>query len=113
MKIYMLPLLLLSFIGVTAQTMPTISDAPVGGEWAANTTWYYIKCGTGDYLNDANHYPSTAVLVLTDQNVPTTDQGIWCVVWAARLPASASTTRPTAITWQPRTKASADGLWPE
>lgn len=80
MKIYMLPLLLLSFIGVTAQTMPTISDAPVGGEWAANTTWYYIKCGTGDYLNDANHYPSTAVLVLTDQNVPTTDQGIWCVV---------------------------------
>ena len=80
MKIYMLPLLLLSFIGVTAQTMPTISDAPVNGEWAANTTWYYIKCGTGDYLNDANHYPGTDILVLTDQNVPTTDQGIWCVV---------------------------------
>lgn len=79
-KIYSLMLMLLAFMGVAAQTMPTISDAPVGGEWAANTTWYYIKCGTGDYLNDANHYPNMAVLVLTDQNVPTTDQGKWCVV---------------------------------
>lgn len=80
-NIYLLTLLLFSFIGVTAQTMPIISDAPVDGKWADNTTWYYILNGTGTYLDDTHHFNSnTPVLMLNVSDKPTTDKGVWCIV---------------------------------
>lgn len=77
-KIYSLMLMLLAFMGVAAQTMPTISDAPVGGEWAANTTWYYIQNGCGSYIDGTDKWNSC--MALSKGTKPTTDDGVWCIV---------------------------------
>ncbi|MBO5134888.1 MAG: hypothetical protein J6C15_07055 [Bacteroidaceae bacterium] len=83
-KIYMFLLLLFSVVSMTAQTMPAISDAPTdptNGQWAANTTWYYVKCGNGCYL-DANvrHNGTAGNIALSNSAQPKTNSGVWCLV---------------------------------
>ena len=78
--------LLLAFVGVTASAQDlTISGAPEGGNWAANTQWYLIKVALTDgyhpyaaYLNTESHNGNG--LLLTNVDVPTTDKGLWCIV---------------------------------
>lgn len=83
-KIYMFLLLLLSFVGVTAQTMPAISDAPsdpTNGVWADNTTWYLVKCGNGCYLDASVRYNGNfGNIALSKTSKPTDDNGWWCLV---------------------------------
>ena len=78
--------LLLAFVGVTASAQDlTISGAPEGENWAANTQWYLIKVALTDdhhpyaaYLNTKSSHENG--LLLTDVTVPTADNGLWCIV---------------------------------
>lgn len=78
--------LLLAFVGVTASAQDlTISGAPTGGNWAANTQWYLIKVALTDGYHPYAAYLNTESrncngLLLTDVTVPTTDKGLWCIV---------------------------------
>lgn len=80
--------LLLAFVGVTtsAQSLK-FSDAPSDGTWASNTQWYLIRVAITDgyhpkagYLNTEDGYTNGNGLLLTNDAVPTTDKGLWCIV---------------------------------
>lgn len=80
--------LLLAFVGVTASAQDlTISDAPNGENWAANTQWYLIRMAATDDWHPNAGYLGTEDANLsgtdlrTDQTaIPTTDKGLWCIV---------------------------------
>lgn len=81
--------LLLAFVGVTASAQSlTISDAPNSdGTWASNTQWYLIRVALTDgyhpkkaYLSTNEDYVNTNGLLLTNETVPTNDNGLWCIV---------------------------------
>lgn len=55
------------------------SDAPTNGEWAANTQWYKIKNGKGNYLSSSFVKSGTDHLYLDGSGDPGMD-GYWCVV---------------------------------
>lgn len=55
------------------------SDAPTNGEWAANTQWYKIKNGKGNYLSSSFVKSETDHLYLDGSGDPGID-GYWCVV---------------------------------
>ena len=59
-----------------------ISDAPVDGNWAENTTWYKIQNKKeSEWLSTSAAYCNTEnYLVLTNQNEPNDDYGLWCIV---------------------------------
>ena len=60
-----------------------ISDAPSGGQWAANTTWYKIKIdGTSNryWSVDKNYTDVNGYLKLSNTTEPTNLAGLWCVV---------------------------------
>lgn len=87
-KITFLMSLLLSLIGVsaTAQTINS-SDAPSDGKFAENTHWYLIKAAStgyfhkAGYLSNATDYVSeTDGFRLDNTTVPTSDDGLWCLV---------------------------------
>ena len=59
--------------------MPKISDAPADGQWAANTTWYQIKTGGGNYLR-SNVTDNDGNLQLTNTNSTVNDESLWCIV---------------------------------
>lgn len=56
-----------------------LSDAPVNGEWAANTKWYTIKNGHGNYLSGSYVKSDTDHLWLNTNTYPDLN-GYWCVV---------------------------------
>ena len=80
--------LLLAFVGVTASAQSLkISGAPSDGTWASNTQWYLIRVAITDdyhpkagYLNTEDGYTNGNGLLLTNDAVPTTDKGLWCIV---------------------------------
>ena len=80
--------LLLAFVGVTASAQSLkFSDAPSDGTWASNTQWYLIRVAITDgyhpkagYLNTEYGYTNGNGLLLTNDAVPTTDKGLWCIV---------------------------------
>lgn len=80
--------LLLAFVGVTASAQSLkFSDAPSDGTWASNTQWYLIRVAITDgyhpkagYLNTEDGYTNGNGLLLTNDAVPTTDKGLWCIV---------------------------------
>lgn len=80
--------LLLAFVGVTASAQSLkFSDAPSDGTWASNTQWYLIRVALTDgyhpkagYLNTEDGYTNGNGLLLTNDAVPTTDKGLWCIV---------------------------------
>ena len=80
--------LLLAFVGVTASAQSLkFSDAPSNGTWASNTQWYLIRVALTDgyhpkagYLNTEDGYTNGNGLLLTNDAVPTTDKGLWCIV---------------------------------
>lgn len=80
--------LLLAFVGVTANAQSLkFSDAPSDGTWASNTQWYLIRVAYTDdyhpkagYLNTEDGYTNGNGLLLTNDAVPTTDKGLWCIV---------------------------------
>lgn len=80
--------LLLAFVGVTASAQSLkFSDAPSDGTWASNTQWYLIRVAYTDgyhpnagYLNTEDGYTNGNGLLLTNDAVPTTDKGLWCIV---------------------------------
>ncbi len=80
--------LLLAFVGVTASAQSLkFSDAPSDGSWASNTQWYLIRVAYTDgyhpnagYLNTEDGYTNGNGLLLTNDAVPTTDKGLWCIV---------------------------------
>lgn len=80
--------LLLAFVGVTASAQSLkFSDAPSEGTWASNTQWYLIRVAYTDgyhpnagYLNTEDGYTNGNGLLLTNDAVPTTDKGLWCIV---------------------------------
>lgn len=80
--------LLLAFVGVTASAQSLkFSDAPSEGTWASNTQWYLIRVAYTDdyhpnagYLNTEDGYTNGTGLLLTNDAVPTTDKGLWCIV---------------------------------
>lgn len=80
--------LLLAFVGVTASAQSLkFSDAPSDGTWASNTQWYLIRVAHTDryhpnagYLNTEDGYTNGNGLLLTNDAVPTTDKGLWCIV---------------------------------
>lgn len=80
--------LLLAFVGVTASAQSLkFSDAPSEGTWASNTQWYLIRVAYTDgyhpnagYLNTEDGYTNGNELLLTNDAVPTTDKGLWCIV---------------------------------
>lgn len=80
--------LLLAFVGVTASAQSLkFSDAPSDGTWASNTQWYLIRVAYTDgyhpnagYLNTEDGYTNDNGLLLTNDAVPTTDKGLWCIV---------------------------------
>ena len=55
------------------------SDAPTNGKWAANTHWYKIKNGKGNYLSSSFLKQNTDHLYLDKSGDPDED-GYWCVV---------------------------------
>lgn len=55
------------------------SDAPTNGVWAANTQWYKIKNGKGNYLSSSFVKSGTDHLSLDGSGDPGMD-GYWCVV---------------------------------
>lgn len=55
------------------------SDAPTNGVWAANTQWYKIKNGHGNYLSSSFVKSGTDHLYLNGSGDPGMD-GYWCVV---------------------------------
>ncbi len=59
-----------------------ISDAPVDGNWAENTTWYKIQNKKeSEWLSTSVAYCNTGnYLVLTNRNEPNDDYGLWCIV---------------------------------
>lgn len=80
--------LLLAFVGVTASAQSLkFSDAPSDRTWASNTQWYLIRVAYTDgfhpnagYLNTEDGYTNGNGLLLTNDAVPTTDKGLWCIV---------------------------------
>ena len=80
--------LLLAFVGVTASAQDLkISDAPEGGNWAANTQWYLIRMAATDGWHPNAGYLGTEEANLSDTDLrtdqtatPTTDKGLWCIV---------------------------------
>lgn len=80
--------LLLAFVGVTANAQSLkFSDAPSEGTWASNTQWYLIRVAYTDgyhpnagYLNTEDGYTNGNGLLLTNDAVPTSDKGLWCIV---------------------------------
>ncbi len=87
-KITFLMSLLLSLIGVsaTAQTI-NVSGEPSDGDFVENTHWYLIKAAStgyyhkAGYLSNATDYVSeTAGFRLDNTTVPTSDDGLWCLV---------------------------------
>ncbi len=87
-KITFLMSLLLSLIGVsaTAQTI-NVSGEPSGNNFVENTHWYLIKAANSDtwheagYLCNATDYvDETAGFRLDNTTVPTTEDGLWCLV---------------------------------
>lgn len=80
--------LLLAFVGVTASAQSLkFSDAPSDGNWASNTQWYLIRVAYTDgyhpkagYLNTEDGYTNGNGLLLNNDAVPTTDNGLWCIV---------------------------------
>ena len=56
-----------------------LSNAPVDGEWAANTKWYTIKNGHGNYLSGSYVKSGTDHLWLNTNSYPDLN-GYWCVV---------------------------------
>lgn len=88
-KLTFLFTLLLSLMGVSAQaqTSLSISDEPSNGKFADNTHWYLIKAAAPDnfhktgYLStNSSYFLSSAGLRLDNETVPTTDEGLWCLV---------------------------------
>ena len=68
--------------GMNAQVLK-VSDAPVEGNWAANTTWYLIQNHKGGYVSTADSYCNTeGKLILNNQNAPgdENENALWCVV---------------------------------
>ena len=80
--------LLLAFVGATASAQDLkISDAPEGGNWAANTQWYLIRMAATDNWHPNAGYLGTEEANLSDTDLrtdqtatPTTDKGLWCIV---------------------------------
>lgn len=81
--------MLFAFVGITASAQSlTISDAPNSdGTWASNTQWYLIRVALTDYyhpkkayLSTNENYVNTNGLLLTNETVPTSDNGLWCIV---------------------------------
>ena len=72
--------LFLAFIGTATAQLPfTVSDAPTSEGWAANTTWYTIKNGAGNYLNGDVKDATTEALKITESTQPQ-ENGYWCMV---------------------------------
>ena len=68
--------------GVNAQVLK-VSDAPVDGNWATNTTWYLIQNFKGGYVStDAAYCNTESKLVLSNTNAPADDNenALWCIV---------------------------------
>lgn len=80
--------LLLAFVGVTASAQGLkFSDEPSDGTWASNTQWYLIRVALTDdyhpnagYLSTDEGYTNSNGLLLTNEAVPTTEKGLWCIV---------------------------------
>lgn len=80
--------LLLAFVGATASAQGLkFSDEPSDGTWGSNTQWYLIKVALTDgyhptaaYLSTEEGYTNGTGLLLTNDAVPTTDKGLWCIV---------------------------------
>lgn len=64
---------------VDISELVTFSDAPTNGKWAANTHWYKIKNGKGNYLSSSFVKSNTDHLYLDTSGDPGT-AGYWCVV---------------------------------
>lgn len=87
-KITSFLVMFLLMIGAASAQQPQTSDAPVDGQWAQNTTWYFIQFVNSDsyhtngylgtegssYVNDAG------VLLLNGTTKPVNNGGLWCVV---------------------------------
>lgn len=78
----LLMLCCLTIMTAWAQTMPTTSPAPVDGNWDANSVFYTIKNGKGNYLNGdvvSSDAKATNFLVLSSPTVSSTN-AYWAVV---------------------------------
>lgn len=87
-KITSFLVLFLLVIGAASAQQPTTSDAPVNGQWAQNTTWYFIQFVNSDYYH-TNGYLATegsgyvndeGTLLLNGTTKPVNNAGLWCVV---------------------------------
>lgn len=87
-KITSFLVLFLLVIGAASAQQPTTSDAPVNGQWAQNTTWYFIQFVNSDYYH-TNGYLATrgsgyvndeGTLLLNGTTKPMNNAGLWCVV---------------------------------
>lgn len=87
-KITSFLVLFLLVIGAASAQQPTTSDAPVNGQWAQNTTWYFIQFVNSDSYH-TNGYLATrgsgyvndeGTLLLNGTTKPVNNAGLWCVV---------------------------------
>lgn len=58
------------------------SAAPDNGEWAANTTWYYIKSkNSNGYISNGSAYKQDANFKFNNTTKPTDADGLWALVY--------------------------------
>ena len=77
-KILLLLATVLTSVGAWAQ--PKVSDAPVNGEWAENTTWYTMKNGHGNYISN-QHVDDNGNLKWNSKEYTNNDRRAhWCIV---------------------------------
>lgn len=81
-KIYLFLTLMLVSIGVNAQTMPTISNAPTNGIWDPNTKFYTIKYVSGqtNYYLNGDITTTDGHLTFNGSTAEPDDDGLWCIV---------------------------------
>ncbi|MCH5181745.1 MAG: hypothetical protein J1F06_03850 [Prevotellaceae bacterium] len=80
-KIYLILSLCLAFAGITASAQtPTVSPAPVGGQWAEHTTWFFIKNGYNYYVSPAAGYADGSGFLLSNATKAYSNDLLWCIV---------------------------------
>lgn len=87
-KITSFLLTFLLMIGTANAQQPATSDAPENGQWAENTTWYFIQFVRSDAYH-TNGFLATkgdayinaeGILLLNGTTKPMGNAGLWCVV---------------------------------
>lgn len=62
-----------------AWAQPKVSEAPNNGQWAANTTWYTMKNGNGNYIN-RDYADGNGNLKWNNNKASIEDVALWCIV---------------------------------